>query len=130
GTVLGGGAVAADRVIQVCLEGFTTVVIGCDIVGPGETSYTVNGRWFTTATAGVRVHALHYQLGVDGSVVAYHGYANLDRQLTDGSPVAADLPTLGSVPSVLLTMSFEAGSLVTNYASVAVRLADTLAMTI
>src|SRR5690606_4626033 len=83
GTVLGGGAVAADRVIQVCLEGFTTVVIGCDIVGPGETSYTVNGRWFTTATAGVRVHALHYQLGVDGSVVAYHGYANLDRQLTD-----------------------------------------------
>lgn len=129
GTVFAGAAVPAGDEVKVCFEGLEVVVIDCDTVSAGDTTFELDARWFTAANALVRVHALHYLVTGDGSVGAYHGYASLDLTLSDGAALMADLPALDSVPAVLVNMTFDATeSLAPDSVYVAARISDNLAL--
>lgn len=108
GDVLGGAAVAADRVVFVCAEGLDRVVLGCATATAADTAYAFNAAWYGPATASVRLHALHLEVAVDDTPAAYLGYEAFDLTLTDAVATVHDL-TLTPVASVLVEGSLEAG---------------------
>lgn len=84
--------VDVDQHVLVCVEGLTVVVLQCDFVSTGGTSYAMNINWRTFADLDVRVHALQIEHdGVAGFPVAYRGYTSAVLTLTDGVPASADL---------------------------------------
>lgn len=84
--------VGTDQEVLVCVEGLTVVVMQCDSVTTGGTSYSMTINWRTFTELDVRVHALQIERdGGTGYPVAYRGYASADVTLNGGSPATADL---------------------------------------
>ena len=128
GNVLGGAAIAADRNVMVCAEGLDLVAFGCDRAGPGDTAYSLSAVWFGPTTTSIRVHALHYETGVDDTPSAYLGYETFDLSLSDGDADARDL-ALAPVASVLVEGSLTAAAGLTIAETIgAVRFGPRLAM--
>ncbi|HET8986740.1 MAG TPA: hypothetical protein VFN03_13375 [Trueperaceae bacterium] len=129
GTVLEGGAVPVGSVLKVCLAGFTVVVTDCDIVGAGETTYALEGHWFSSDSVAASLHALMYTVLGNGSVAAYDGYVTVDLSLGDGAVLVSDLPPLEDVSAVPLNIAFDVpGSMAVTGAQVTARFSDTFAM--
>lgn len=114
GDVIGGAALAANEVVVVCLEGIDVVVIGCDRLTSGDTAYAVTANWFAPGDATVRVHALYFTLGGDGTPAAYQGYDTFETVISGGGPtnqdltfepVAAQSVTATIAPAVGVTLS-------------------------
>lgn len=59
GFVFGGAPLPSNGRVVVCVEGVDFDVMGCDLVGAGDTHYDLSVAWFRlAASAPVRVHAL------------------------------------------------------------------------
>jgi hypothetical protein len=86
-----GGALGADEVVVVCVEGLDEVVSGCDTLGVGAAAYSIGAGWFDAAVVPVRVHALRFVVDGTGVPTAYLGYASSALDLTDGVAAVADL---------------------------------------
>jgi len=98
----GGGALAADERVVVCVEGLAVAVLGCDRAAGGETGYSIVVNWFAGASASVRLHAFHFEIDGDDLPTAYLGYETIDLNLADGGAALADL-AFDPVPSADLT---------------------------
>jgi len=90
---LSGGVipVAVNQIVFVCVEGVDGVAIGCDTVGPTESSYSLTVDWLASATRQVVIHALQFEQDLDGYPVGYQGYASMALSLTDTVPTVANL---------------------------------------
>ncbi len=88
---LGGGALGADEVVLVCVEGLAQVVSGCDTLGAGASAYAIGAGWFDEAAVSIRLHALRLVVDAAGVPTAYVGYASSAPDLTDGVAAFADL---------------------------------------
>lgn len=91
GDLLGGAALAANEIVVVCLEGVDVIVIGCDRLDAGDTAYAVTATWQAPGDAAVRVHALYFTLGGDGTPAAYQGYDTFETVISGGGPTTQDL---------------------------------------
>jgi hypothetical protein len=85
------GALGADEVVTVCLEGIAVAVFGCDMLGSGDAAFSIFASWFAPADVSVRLHALQYEVDVDGLPTTYLGYETILLNLTDGGVTLADL---------------------------------------
>jgi hypothetical protein len=74
GTVTTGTTIDSTHPVEVCLEGVSVMVLGCDVLSsPG--SYSINANWASTANVAVRVHALQMIVPSSGALpTGYVGY--------------------------------------------------------
>jgi hypothetical protein len=86
-----GGALGANEVVVVCVEGLAVAVYGCTTRDAPDTDYSLSAFWFDGATASVRLHALHMEVDAEGVPTAYLGYETIELNLADGAVVLADL---------------------------------------
>ena len=95
GTTVGGslvgGALGADEVVVVCIEGLAVAVYGCDTLGVGDAAYTIGAEWFDGSAVSTRLHAFHVEVDVDRLPTAYLGYETIPLDLADGVGALADL---------------------------------------
>ena len=101
GALSAGGAwpLPAGRKVVVCVSGEDDVVIGCDTVTPGASSYALTATLLTSASSDVRVHALRIVVDVDGRPTGYEGYGSAAATLVAGVPAAVPI-ALDVVPPV------------------------------
>lgn len=99
--------VAANQVVMVCAEGIDGIAIGCDMVMPTETAYSLSAQWFGPTSRAVRVHALQLQRDASGYPTAYLGYTTMDMTLTDTVPTLANLNLGAAVSSVTVDVDID-----------------------
>lgn len=128
GSLFGGPLLAPGETVMVCVEGIFVPVLGCDEAVPGDGSYGFDAAWFTTGPVEVRVHALHFETGPDGTPSDILGYDSFEATLTDGAVESNDL-ALAPVASQSVTGTIDAGAGVTIGTSVGyVRFGPNLSM--
>jgi hypothetical protein len=108
GTLSGGDIpVGADQEVNVCVVGADTLVYGCDVVGPAESTYSLAVEWVGAPDHQVELHAL--QVTKDGSdfPLDYPGYASAELALSHGVPVVADLDLGSALPAQLVQVDVD-----------------------
>ncbi|HET8984268.1 MAG TPA: hypothetical protein VFN03_00790 [Trueperaceae bacterium] len=108
GTLSGGVIpVGTDQQVTVCVEGLDGAVVGCDLVAPTESSYSIAAQWATSTTRQVRVHALQIEYDADGLPVSYPGYATTTTTLTNAVAAVANLDLGTSLPTTTVDVDID-----------------------
>lgn len=133
GTLTGGVLpLPAGRVLKVCVEGLSTPMFGgCDALSTGDSTYSIDVKWFGSDSAPAKVHALEYAIDGSGQPTSYDGYATATMTLTDAIPAAKDI-TLGAAPATTTLsgdVDADVGVTVDDFLA-GVRLSPNLTMTI
>jgi hypothetical protein len=97
GTVWGGGQLASDQMVVVCVEGRVFPVQGCARAYGGATSYTAPAFWTGGAVAPVRVHALRMRVDALGRPIAYLGYETHEADVGHQTSTTVDVLPLGAL---------------------------------
>ena len=101
GTITTATPIDSTHPVEVCLEGVSETVFGCDTLTSSAT-YTINADWASTANVAVRVHALQMTLPSSGAMPnGYAGYAvsSSSTTMVPGTSYSRNL-TLGAAPGV------------------------------
>lgn len=85
------GALGADEVVVVCVEGLAVPIYGCDAAQVGDTGYSIGAAWFDGTGVAARLHAFHFTVDADDVPVAYLGYETIAVNLEDGVAALANL---------------------------------------
>lgn len=101
GTILTGTTIDTTHPVEVCLEGVTELVVGCQTLTTSG-SYSITANWPSTANVAVKVHALQITLPSAGALPnGYTGYAvsAASTTMVPGNSYTQTL-TLGTAPGV------------------------------
>jgi hypothetical protein len=100
GTITTGTTIDSTHPVEVCVEGLSEVVVGCQTLTSSNT-YSITANWASTANVSVKVHALQMVLPSAGAMPSgYAGYAAYTGSTTmvPGSTYSQNV-TLGAAPS-------------------------------
>ena len=101
GTVTTATPIDSTHPVEVCVEGITETVIGCDTL-TSAVAYSISAHWASTANVAVKVHALQIMRPSTGAMP--NGYAGYDVSSTSTTMVPGNSYTqnltLGAAPSV------------------------------
>lgn len=125
-----GGALGADEVAIVCVEGLAVHIYGCDTLATGESAYTIDALWFDGAAVSAQIHAVRFTIDADDVPTAYLGYATVAANLDDGSPYLADLDFDPVTASTLTGTNAKPAALTNAALAVALRFGPNLSMPI
>lgn len=125
---ISGGALGADEVAIVCVEGLAVHVYGCDTLATGESAYSIDAAWFDGATVSAQLHAVRFTIDADDVPTAYLGYATVAANLDDGNPYLANLDFDPVTASTLTGTNAKPAALTNAALAVALRFGPNLSM--
>lgn len=100
GSLLGIGALPADELVFVGVEGIAAPVLAYGGAQGGGSSYSAFATWLRPgATAQARLHALRIRLDTEGRPLAYFGYDDPEVTLVAGAIAKADVLLNQVVPN-------------------------------